>query len=526
MRTIYYNGQVYTGDNGIKEAFLVEENIFIHVGTNEEILHLKHDKKIDLQGKFICSGFNDSHMHLLNYGYSLRSAKLNEHTSSIQDVIDCMISFMKKYSLKEGNWICGRGFNHDYFEEARMPNRFDLDQISTLHPVCITRACGHNLVVNTKVLELLNIDPEHCDNQDIAMGIFYDDTMSLVFNIMRQPDKEEIKDMLIQASASLNQYGITSCHSDDYGTFSDVSWKTVDEAYQELMDDNKLTVRVYQQANFSTLKELQEYIQDGNTTQKGNAFYKVGPVKIVADGSLGTRTAYLTQPYHDDPTTKGLLCYELDELHNIIQYAHEHNMQLAIHTIGDACLDIILNEVETALKNVNRENHRHGIVHCQITRADQLEKIKELNLIVYAQSIFLDYDIQIVRDRVGEMANTSYNWKTLLDGGVNVSNGSDCPVEMPFALGGIQCAITRQNLNQTSEVYLPNQSFTLDEALKSYTISSAYASFEENIKGYIKENYLADFIVLDKNPFTIQTNQIKNIQVLETYVNGKCVYRK
>lgn len=524
MKTIYYNGQVYTGSD-FQEAFIVENNQFIKVGSTNEILKLasKDDKTIDLNQKFVCAGFNDSHMHLLNYGKALRSAKLNEHTSSIEDVIECMKTFIQENNIPENNWVLGRGFNHDYFKEVRMPTRHDLDLVSTKHPISITRACGHNLVVNTKVLELLNIDPSTCDNKDIALGIFYDDTMDMVSKCMGKPTKDEIKQMLLASMKMLNQYGVTSVQSDDYGTFKNVSYEEINECIQELIQEKKCTVRIYEQVNFPTISLYQNFLDKGFKTNVGDEFFKIGPMKIVADGSLGTRTAYMSEPYHDDPTTKGLLCFEEETIREMMQFADKNDFQLAIHAIGDACLDILLDEYDTFIQDNKK---RHGIVHCQITRIDQLEKMCKQKLHIYAQSIFLDYDIQIVHQRVGDKANTSYSWKTLLNNGCTVSNGTDCPVELPYALGGIECAVTRNNLKQTCKAYLSHEAFSVKEAIDSYTKASAYASFEENIKGEIKENYLADFIILDKNPFNIPNNQIHNIQVLETVMNGKSVYKK
>ena len=524
MKKIYYNGQVYTG-NDFQEAFIIENNKFTHVGSTKEILSFanENDILIDLENRFVCAGFNDSHMHLLNYGKALRSAKLYEHTSSIEDIISCMKTFIQDNQPKENTWVLGRGWNHDYFDIIKMPTRFDLDKISTTHPICITRACGHCLVTNTKALKIIGIDPNTCENKDIAQGIFYDDTMDKVSKAMGKPTIDEIKRMMINSCKELNKYGITSVHSDDYGAFKNVSFDEVNQAYQELINENKLTVRVYEQVNFPTLENYQNYINQGYKTNIGNEYFKFGPMKIVADGSLGTRTAYMSEPYHDDPTTKGMLCYEENEIRNMMQFSNNNDCQCAIHAIGDQCLDILLDEYD---KFIDKNELRHGIVHCQISRKDQLDKMIKQKLHIYAQSIFLDYDIQIVHDRVGEKANTSYSWKTLLDGGCCVSNGSDCPVELPNALGGIECAVTRNNLKQSCKPYLPHEAFSVKEAIDSYTKASAYASFDELIKGQIKENYLADFIILNKNPFTIESNQIHNIQVLETYMDGKCVYKK
>jgi predicted amidohydrolase YtcJ len=188
---------------------------------------------------------------------------------------------------------------------------------------------------------------------------------------------------------------------------------------------------------------------------------------------------------------------------------------------------MVLSALEKALAEHPRTNHRHGIVHCQITRPDQLRKIAEMGLHVYAQSIFLDYDIHMVKDRVGEkLADTSYSWKTLKNLGATVSNGSDCPVELPDVLGGIQCAVSRTDLKASVASYLPEEAFTVQEALDSFTSGGAYASFEELRKGKILPGMLADFVVLDANPFSEKVSNIRNISVLKTYLAGKKVFTK
>jgi predicted amidohydrolase YtcJ len=201
-------------------------------------------------------------------------------------------------------------------------------------------------------------------------------------------------------------------------------------------------------------------------------------------------------------------------------------MQVAVHAIGDGCLDRVLDAIEHALKEHPRNDHRHGIVHCQITRPDQLERIRDLQLHVYAQSVFLDYDNHIVEKRVGkELAATSYSWKTLTDAGVSVSNGSDCPVELPDVMKGIECAVTRRSMDGTGP-YLPAEAFTVREALDSFTVRGAEASFEEDRKGRIAPGYAADFTILDRDPFMTPASQLHTIPVRACYLDGRCVYQK
>ena len=531
MKTIYYNAQVYTGQLPLAEAFIVEADQFTFVGSTADALVLATDDDIciDLERKFVCAGFNDSHMHLLSYGNALNMAPLHEHTHSLGDMIQCLRN--QKASRK--GWILGRGWNQDYFSDVnRMPNRWDLDRVSTTCPVVAVRACGHALVVNSYVLDLLGIsgDTAQPDGGQIVMengipnGLFLDNAMDPVYDAIPSPDRDSLKDMILLACQELNRYGITSSQSDDYCVFPDLSWQEINAAFQELEAAGNLTVRVNEQCNFANLHDLQAFVQAGNNTGVGSAMFRIGPLKMLGDGALGARTAFLSQPYADAPDTCGIAVFTQDVFDSMIGFAHAQGMQVAIHTIGDACLDRVIAAIEKAQDSHPRLNHRHGIVHCQITRADQLDKLAEMALHIYAQTIFLDYDIQIVEQRVGkQLASTSYSWKTVEEIGASVSNCSDCPVELPNVLGGIQCAVTRCTLNGKGP-YLPDEAFGVAEALNSFTSGGAYASFEEQLKGKIKPGMLADFVVLGDNPFAVLPSAIKDIPVCATYLGGKKVY--
>ena len=526
MKTAYHHGKVYTGTLPLQQAFIVEDGKFLCVGSNTEILSQVFDQQVDLNEQFICAGFNDSHMHLLNLGQALSVAPLHLYTGSLAAMIGCL----QQMQPGRGGWIIGRGWNQDFFEDAqRMPNRWDLDQVSTENPLCAIRACGHALVVNSKALELLGItgQSQQIPGGEIVMengvpnGVLFDNAMDLVYAAVPAPTKEDIKQMLLAGCRALNSYGITSCQSDDYCVFQNTPWQTINDAYRELEAAGLLTVRVYEQANCTNLPALEAF---ANADHPRSDLFSVGPLKMLGDGALGARTAYLTNPYADDPSTRGLSVFTPEQFDSLIGYAHGKGMQVAVHCIGDACLDLVLGSIEKALAANPRADHRHGIVHCQITRPDQLKKIAKLKLHVYAQSIFLDYDLHIVEDRVGkELSSSSYSWKTLMEKGATVSNGSDCPVELPNVMGGIQCAVTRRDLKGVGP-YLPQEAFTVQEALDSFTKAGAYASFEESVKGEIKPGMLADFVVLGDNPFEVKPQTIKDIPIIATYLSGKQVF--
>ena len=516
---IFCNAVVYTGD-GFAQAFAVEDGKFVAVGSENE---MPEGRRIDLGGAFVCAGFNDSHMHLLNYGQALHMAPLWLHTSSLEEMIDCL-----RHTKADRGWIIGRGWNQDYFSDIqRMPNRADLDRVSSELPVCAIRACGHALVVNTQALVSLGITHDVVSPEggeiDFEQGLFFDNAMDLVLNTIPAPDMQTLKNYIRTACAALNSRGITSCHSDDYCVFRQLPWQTINAAYEELEAAGELTVRVREQVNLTTVEDLLAFV---HAPHSDTEMFSMGPLKLLGDGALGARTALLSRPYADAPDTQGLSVFTAQQFNELIGCAHAHGMQTAIHCIGDACLDMVLDAIEKAQAANPREDARHGIVHCQITRPDQLQRMALARLHIYAQSIFLDYDTHIVHERVGdELARTSYSWKTLMDLGATVSNGSDCPVEVPDVLAGIQCAVTRQDL-RGCEPYLPGEAFSVKEAVDSFTIAGAYASFEENIKGRIAPGHRADFTVLGANPFRVDHGQIKDIPVLETWLNGTPVWKR
>lgn len=533
MKKIFYNGRVYTGDMPLASAFVVENDMFAFAGEDAAALALadKDDELVDLDGKFVCAGFNDSHMHLLGYGNTLGTAQLFAHTGSLEE----MIAYFHEFSSHcPDSCIVGRGWNHDYFaDQRRMPDRHDLDRVSADRPVIAVRCCGHVMTVNTCALQMLGITAETPapDGGRIGItdgapnGLMFDNAMELIYSAMPVPCVAQVKDMLRRACRALNAYGVTSCHSDDYAAFSKLPWQTVKRAYQELEAAGELSVRVYEQCNFADVLSFAEFIRSGNVTGSGSYNFKTGPLKLLGDGALGARTALLSRPYADAPETCGIPVFDRQTIEEMVTLAHRSGMQCAVHAIGDKCLDWVLGAYEKALAEIPRADHRHGVVHCQITRPDQLKRMTEMGLHIYAQTIFLDYDSRIVRSRVGDaLAESSYNWKTLMDGGLSVSNGTDCPVERPDALRGIQCAVTRRCIDGYSEPYLPDQAFSVRQALDSYTIRGAEGSFEEGVKGRIRPGMLADFTVLSESPFHVAPEKISGIRIEKTYFGGKRVF--
>ncbi len=531
---ILYNGKIVTMDNYLKEAeaILIKNDKIEFVGTNDQILvhKTKDTTLIDLHGKLVIPGFNDSHMHLYGFGQGLQMVDLKNATS-VKEIINRGKEFISSKEIRENAWVIGRGWNQDYFKGDKIfPTRFDLDEISTTNPIMLSRACGHLAVVNTKALEICGIDintPQVDGGEfNFDLGLFSENAISLISANIPKPTKEEVKKALIDGMEYANKHGITSIQTDDLAHAG--NYKLLIEAYESLRRAGKLTCRIYQQCLLDSKEKLKEFLDFGYNTGYGDNYYKLGPLKLLSDGSLGARTAALVNPYADNSKTNGIMCYSQAELDELIKLAHDNGMQISVHCIGDRAMYSVLNSYEIALKANNRKDHRHGIIHCQITDETLLNKFKELNVIAYVQPIFLHYDLHIVESRVGkELASKTYAFKSMIDKGIHTSFGTDCPVEALDTMSNVHCAVTRSDLSgYPKDGWNSKEKVSVYEAIYSYTMSSAYAAFEEDIKGSISKGKLADFIVLDEDIFKVDVNKIKDIKVEMTFVGGKLVYKK
>lgn len=537
MDQIYYNGNIITMDEHCPraEAFLVRDGDFQQVGGRSLVEPRRPDAEyIDLEGKTVLPAFTESHMHVLSLGMFLRDVDL-QHAQSIEHVIALSRAYIRDHAVAPGTWVRGRGWNQDNFQdESRFLTRYDLDKISTEHPIAFVRTCGHVIAVNSLALELVGMsetapDVEggrvDKDEQGKPLGIFREKARQIILGAIPEQSKEELKELIALASEEALAHGITTIHTDD---FKDVpnNYQKVIDAYEEMERDGTLKIRIYEQCNLPSTEKISHFLKAGYYTGYGDEHFRLGPLKLLADGSLGSRTAYLRAPYSDQPGTRGIHLFSQEELDAMIGLAHKNGMQVAIHAIGDGAMDMVLHGIERAKREYPRQNERHGIIHCQITSPDQLDRMKALDLIAYIQPIFLNYDISIVEDRVGvERASTSYNWKEFVDKGIPIAGGSDCPVESLNILENIYTAVQRKTLKAQPEGgWRPDQSLTVREAVKSFTCTGAYASFEEARKGSITPGKMADFVVLPEDIFTIDPERLKDIQVERTYLDGVLVY--
>lgn len=532
MKTILKNGKIYVEKNDFREAIFIENGIIKQVDTNEEILKNNADMVVDLQGKTVLPGFNDSHLHLLSVGKFMNICNLTS-AKSIDDIIELGRNFIK--SNDKLTVLQGRGWNQDYFisGEKRLLTRHDLDKISTEIPIVFTRVCGHVAVGNTKALEIIGVDEStvvaggviELDEDGKPNGIFNENAVSLLYSILPDSDDKTIEEDFIRASKYALSLGITSVQSND---FHSDDFKNIFKIVHNLYDNNKLKIRYTPQFNLQDIDSFKEYLE--TEFIKGiydNKFLSKGALKLFKDGSLGARTALMLKEYKDEPGTKGVEALSDEHLQELCDLATENEITVITHAIGDGAIESIINAYEKTMKD-NKNPLRHGIVHCQITSKKQLEKIAKLNIPVMYQPIFLDYDMQIVESRVGkELASTSYAFNTLKNLGAPISFGTDAPVEDCNPFPNIYCAVTRQSLNGKPEGgYIPSEKMIVEDAIDAYTIGSAYNEFKEDFKGRLKPGFVADLIVLDNDIFTVDKSKIKDIKVEKTMVNGEFVFER
>lgn len=507
------------------DTIIWEDERITHVGYEKDLKEELDsvDDISDVRGCFVTPGFVDSHMHLLELGYYLSVVQLGT-CDSLREVRDLCIAGMK--DVQQGQWLLGRGYNEDRFDDHIAPDRAFLDSISKDIPIALTRACGHVVIVNSKVLEIAGIK----EDLEIEGGMVWFDSgrveenaINLIRSIQPSPTVEMMQDYVIKGAAYANACGITTVGSDDFLCVSD-DYRDPLDAMEKLSYQDRLTVRINEQCEFKDDQAFASFLDDGYTFDVGNDTFRIGPLKLILDGSLGARTAAMNNGYHDAPSIRGTMCMSQEDMERDVMLANRFNMPAIAHCIGDRAADEWIAVLE---RNILEGNPlHHGIVHCQILRPDQIQKIIDLKLSCYYQSIFVDYDSSIVESRVGkQLADTSYPFHTLYEGTL-CSNGSDAPVEMPDVMKGIECAVTRQSITFDGCAMNPDERLSVDEALHTYTDLGACQLFMNDRIGKIEEGYYADMAVLDQDIRKVDVHDIHKTRVMMTIMNGRSVYTR
>ncbi|NLT57475.1 MAG: amidohydrolase [Clostridiales bacterium] len=534
MNRVLYNGNIYVERDNFAQALWIEGDTIRAVGSNEAVLAAAPagSERVDLNGATVVPGFNDSHLHMRSLGMSLRVVQL-QNSTSMQEILERGRRFVAEQMVPAGALVMGRGWNHDYFtDERRMPNRHDLDQVSTVHPVYYIRTCGHAISVNTLALQMAGItsgtpQPEggqfELGEDGQPNGIFHECGNRMFASLLPQPSTETFTNELRAAMAYAASMGVTCVQSNDC---NEDNYPEMLRALSNLRESGELLARYYAQSGFTKVENLRRFLDQGYATGHGDDLVRMGPTKLLVDGSLGARTALLRGRYADNAEAQGIQTLTNEVFDELVRMSDEAGSTVVTHAIGDGAIEMVLNSYDKVIQNGNNRN-RHGVVHVQITDRPLLQRFVDSDVLALIQPIFLHYDMHIVGDRVGpELAATSYAFGSMVRMGIHASYGTDCPVEDLNPYENIYTAVARRDLKCRPEGgYFPAEAVDVQTAIDCYTAESAYACFAEDRMGRLQPGYLADLVVLDANIFTVPHEDIRNIRPLATYVGGRPVYQ-
>lgn len=544
---IFTHGDIYTGvvDAGASlggspraEAMALRGDRILAVGSRDEIMKLKgpETKIVDLDGHFVMPGFNDAHMHLAEAGLE----KMNVNLVGARTVDEFRDRLRAKCeAAAPGEWVVGEGWDETLWPVKVLPTRWDLDEVSGKHPVYLRRVDGHIGVANTRALQLASVtvatrDPEggkiDRDDAGTPTGILREKAQEAVQAVIPKPAHEKRRQAIELALADLASHGITSAQ--DYSQWEDF------QVYEELEHEGKLTARISEWLTFD------DSIEDLNNKRSSHPasdnMLHTGMLKGFMDGSLGSKTAALLEPYSDDPKNdgpknSGLPQYEPAKLSAMTKERVLAGYQIGFHAIGDKGVQMALDafaEAEKAAKEAkvkavdggNNNDYRLRIEHAQVTTPQQILRFKELKVIASMQPSHLLTDMNWAEARLGpKRAEHSYAWAEFLRHGVVLAFGTDYPVEPVTPFRGLYSAVTRMS-EDGKKSYYPAQKLNIEQAIAAYTTGAAFAEFAEKEKGRLEPGMLADFVVLDQDITAALPPKILATKVLRTVVGGKTVY--
>jgi predicted amidohydrolase YtcJ len=540
-KILLYNGEVVTvnAKDEIAQAVLIEGNRIRFVGSNEEAFRLcgESTQKIDVQGNTVLPGFIETHIHTASRVVLTKGIDLSKKSGIVN--IEALQKRIRENTepLKEGEWLICHGLTFEDLEERRWPTRWELDSVSQGHPVAITHSSGHTGLYNTKAFELCHVldgeigyPDEHVvkDENGVPNGVMKEVGHFQIQNVIDQFNpvtEEKIIDTLAEASKLMSSVGITTAH--DAGATGTLTVR----AMQKGIKAGKINCRMYPMlftimGKDLNIKFINAQLQSGFITGFGDEYMKIGPVKIMIDGSGASGTCATRRPMsHNNKMMPPSMTQE--EVDDIVVRAHKAGFQITAHCIGDKGVEMVLDAYEKAQREFPRENCRHRIEHCMIAEPDLLERIRRLKVIPTFNPAFINlWGVSFNKYYQGSRQNYLIPMRSAIDGGIVCTAASDwecIPDIRPIQ--GIASAIDR-TVYANGEKVAENQAISLMEAIRCYTYNGAYASFDEDRKGSLEAGKLADIVILDgkiteKTPF-----EISKMSVTKTIFDGKIVYEK
>ena len=506
----------------------VKGNRIVFVGTSEEAKAFIGDetKVIDLNGRSVVPGFIESHIHSAVMGVNSLAIDCRPGAvSSVEDIKEAV--FERAKETPEGEWIRGWGYNDQYLKEQRHPDKWDLDKAAPNHPVMLTRVCNHISTYNSRAIEIAGITntPDFSPitftrKNDEISGVMMEEAHFAMFKAAMLKE-EEIIDGMVAANEKLIKEGITSVH--DSGGYGPAQFK----AFQNAVEQKKFKIRLYPMI-FSFAENLKlndDFLKIGLHSGMGNDHFRIGPMKLMIDGSSSGPTAATFAPYACDPTNHGILSHSQELVDDYVCRGQQGGWQITSHAVGDKGVTIIVNAIEKAMKLYPRENTRHRIEHCGMINDDLLTRIKDLGIVPISNPIFLyEFGDGYITNYGKESAYRMFTCKSFLDRGIISAGASDCPITWSDPLLGIHLAVNRETLG--GQIINPDERLKPMEALRMFTYNGAYASREENIKGSIEVGKLADLAVLDGDFTKCEPGKIRDMKVDMTILDGVIEYTR
>jgi hypothetical protein len=518
------------------EAVAIANGRILAVGSDEEIRAYKglNTQVIDLRGRLVVPGLADSHVHFIGGGFQLLEVDLKDAHSEeefVRRISD------KARTLPPGKWIQGGDWDEEAWPSRKLPERGLIDPVTPRTPVFISRYDGHAGLANSFALKLAGITKDTRDpvggvivrdaKSGKPTGILKDEAQELVAKVIPRPTESEMEEALRAALKEAARVGLTSLHDITVDTESwNGSFTGEIRMLRRAEREGWLTCRIYA---ITPIAHWEKLAEAGISHDMGSDFLKLGAVKAFADGSLGSRTGWMFEPYDDDRGNRGLpmpLMNPPSRMEALARQADEAGIQICTHAIGDRAVSAILNIYE-ALGGDHPAAHRFRVEHAQHLRAEDFARFGKLGIVASMQPYHAVDDGRWAEKRIGhERARTSYAWRSMLDASVVLAFGSDWPVAPLDPLSGIAAAVTRATLDgRNPGGWFPEQRLTVEEALRAYTRGSAYAAFEEKDKGTIAPGKFADLVVLSEDLFRIPPQRIKDAHAEITMVGGRVVYQ-
>lgn len=535
IETILTGGVVITMEDPVEAQELdiaISGGRIFAVGTPEEIAGLKaaETKIIDVSGQTIMPGLIDSHNHMTLFGHNLNAIDLSP--SQISTIEELLESLRKRAAeTKPGDWIKAWAMDETRLVEKRYPTKAELDEACPQNPISIMRTCMHVMLVNSRAMELAGIRATSPnppggelvrDEQGRPNGILFElGAMNLIDKAIPHETKEACADALERASKVYVSEGITMASEAGAGWTGNPNEAA---GFQVAWQSGQLAPRVCMGIMESTYNLFPHDKGTGLVTGLGNDALWIGPIKFVADGGIGARTACMSEPYEGSDYC-GVLAEDPASLKERMEVAHKAGFQISVHAIGDKTIEIVLDIYEDILSRYPREDHRHRIEHMAVPRPDLLDRMEKLNIMAIVQPGFIYYLGDSWISNIGpERLKNTVAVKTMLDKGISVAASSDRPVTDGNPWYIMWAAVARKTIG--GDTISPDECISVPDALKLYTVNGAYAHFAEDRLGTVSPEKYADLIVLDQNPLAIDSMQLKDIKVQKTFINGKLVFER